>query len=104
MSDDPSLASFDWRRLRMDVRTAVAGSGQRYRQLAAAIGITPTDLSRLTGGGRNVSIEKVLAVCLHMRRDPYDYFIPAATCAPPASIESTCCRRANVKHPEELRS
>lgn len=83
-----SRVGYDWRRLGLDLRAMVAETGLPLRALGAEIGVTATDLSRLTSG-TNVAIEKVFAACDWAGFDPRDYF--------QSQIKSTRCTSSHVK-------
>lgn len=83
-----SRVGYDWRRLGLDLRAKVAETGLPLRALGAEIGVTATDLSRLTSG-TNVAIEKVFAACDWAGIDPRDYF--------QSQIKSTRCTSSHVK-------
>lgn len=84
-----SRVAYDWRLLGLTLRVALADAGHPpLRRLAGEIGVTATDLSRLSSG-TNVGIEKVFAICGWMRVDPFRFYRPPA--------KSTRCTSRHVK-------
>lgn len=90
-----SRVAYDWRRLGLALREAIADSGLSLRALGGAIGVTSTDLSRLTSG-TNVSIEKVFAACDWAGIDPRAFY--------QTPIKSTRCTSAHVKQSSASRA
>lgn len=83
-----SRVGYDWRRLGLALRERIAESGLSLRALGGEIGVTSTDLSRLTSG-TNVSIEKVFAACDWAGLDPRAFY--------QSPIKSTRCTSPHVK-------
>lgn len=89
---DRSRVSYDWRLLGLELRAALGAAGNPpLRRLGDAIGVTSTDLSRVSNGA-NVGIEKVYAICEWMDVDPRDFYRQ--------SMKSTCCTLRHVKRGE----
>ncbi|MCO6386369.1 hypothetical protein [Aliihoeflea sp. 40Bstr573] len=55
-------ASYDYRGLGLILRDRLSADGRGWRVCAAEIGVTASDLSRLSSG-QHVSAAKVIAVC-----------------------------------------
>jgi hypothetical protein len=83
-----SRVGYDWRRLGLALRDRIAACGLSLRALGLDIGVTSTDLSRLTSG-TNVSIEKVFAACDWADLDARSFYL--------APIKSTRCTSTHVK-------
>ena len=85
-----SRASYDYRGLSRLVRGKVDAEGIGYRAAAEAIGVTASDLSRISAG-QGIAFEKVVAIC-----DWCD--VPERLFYTPPSTKSDCCSAAHVKH------
>ena len=72
---DNDLGDFDWFAFAHAVRKRFHDSNTSARKLAPKIGITYVDLSRAMGGGQRVSVPKVIALCLWMRRNIFDFYV-----------------------------
>lgn len=89
-------ASYDYRGLSRLVRGKVEAEGIGYRAAAAEIGVTASDLSRISAG-QGIAFEKVVAICDWLGIEPRDLYE-----APSHGVTSTkadCCSAAHVKHP-----
>ena len=67
-------ARFMWGAFASVVRQHRAGDPRGGAAVAADVGITANDLSRVMGGS-NVEVSKVLALCIWMRRNPLEFYL-----------------------------
>jgi hypothetical protein len=70
------LSDYDWRGLWARIAPKVEWDARGWRGVAAEIGITAADLSRIKAG-QPVAANKVLAICAWADLDPWRYFRPA---------------------------
>jgi hypothetical protein len=70
------LSDYDWRGLWARIAPKVEWDERGWRGVAAEIGITAADLSRIKAG-QPVAANKVLAICAWADLDPWRYFRPA---------------------------
>ena len=95
MTDLPSedevagRAEYDWRPFGKLLRARLDDDGRGYRALAHVIGVTWTDLSRVTCG-QAVAAHKVIAICDWMGISFRAFYIPP--------MNSDCCSESRVKH------
>jgi hypothetical protein len=82
-------ADYDWRPFGRLLRTRLDADGRGYRALAHIIGVTSTDLSRVTGG-QAVAAHKVIAICDWMEISFRAFYISPTI--------SSCCSESHVKH------
>ncbi|MBA4797037.1 MAG: hypothetical protein H2043_06515 [Rhizobiales bacterium] len=85
------LAEFDWLAFRAALRSAAFNDGRSQADMAADVGVTVSDFSRLMGG-HHLSVPKVIAVCDWMDRDLRSFYR-----APPVAVKSRACSSPNVK-------
>ncbi len=85
---------FDYRALSQLVRRRVDLLGVGYRAAAAEIGVTASDLSRISAG-QGITFEKVVAICDWLEIDPRDLYEAPSQTSP--SMKSDCCSAAHVK-------
>lgn len=72
---DGELASYDTRSLAAILRPALEWDGRGWRALAAEIGVTSPDLSRVMSG-QDISAGKVFAICDCLRVDARKFYRP----------------------------
>jgi hypothetical protein len=70
------LSDYDWKGLWARIAPKVEWDGRGWRAVAAEIGITAADLSRIKAG-QPVAANKVLAICAWADLDPWRWFRPA---------------------------
>lgn len=85
------LADFDYGRFSAELSRVCFADGRAQHAIALEAGVTETDLSRARGSGQ-VSIAKIIALCMWMKVDHLDFY------APPDVVKSTGCTGSNVKH------
>lgn len=85
---------FDYRALSRLVRHRVDVLGIGYRAAAVDIGVTASDLSRISAG-QGIVFEKVTAICDWLQIDPRDLYEGPSHDA--QSTKSDCCSAAHVK-------
>jgi hypothetical protein len=71
-----ALAKYDWRGLWARIAPKVEWDGRGWRAVAAEIGVTAPDLSRIKAG-QAVAANKALAICAWANLDPWRFFSPA---------------------------
>jgi hypothetical protein len=69
-------AEYNWRGLWAQIAPKVEWDGRGWRAVAAEIGVTAPDLSRIKAG-QAVAANKVLAICAWADLDPWRFFRPA---------------------------
>ena len=72
---DGELAAYDMRGLAAVLRPALEWDGRGWRALAAEIGVTSPDLSRVMAG-QDISAGKVNAICDWLRIDQRKFYRP----------------------------
>lgn len=83
-----SHADYDWRPFGRLLRDRLNADGRGYRALAHVIGVTATDLSRVTSG-QAVAAHKVIAICDWMGISFRAFYI--------SPNKTGCCSGAPVK-------
>lgn len=69
------LVSYDTRSLALILRPALEWDGRGWAAIAAEIGVTSPDLSRVMAG-QDISAGKVFAICDWLRIDPRKFYRP----------------------------
>ena len=87
------LVSYDTRALALILRPALEWDGRGWSRIAAEIGVTAPDLSRVMAG-QDISAAKVFAICDWLRLDPRRFYRPLK--GVPATYRGP--RRARVFH------
>lgn len=72
---DGELVSYDTRELGRVLRPALEWDGRGWKAIAAEIGVTSPDLSRVMAG-QDISAAKVFAICDWLRVDPRKFYRP----------------------------
>lgn len=72
---DGDLVSYDTRALAKLLRPALEWDGRGWRAIAAEIGVTSPDLSRVMSG-QDISAGKVFAICDWLKLDPRRFYRP----------------------------
>lgn len=72
---DGALVSYDTRGLAHLLRPALEWDGRGWATIAAEIGVTSPDLSRIMAG-QDISAGKVFAICDWLRIDPRRFYRP----------------------------
>lgn len=70
-----ALVSYDTRALALTLRPALDWDGRGWRAIAAEIGVTAPDLSRIMAG-QDISAAKVFAICDWLRVEPRKFYRP----------------------------
>lgn len=81
-------AEYDWRNFGKLLRERLDADGRGYRALAHIIGVTSSDLSRMTGG-QAVAAHKLIAVCDWMEISFRAFYVSPTI--------SNCCSATLVK-------
>jgi hypothetical protein len=92
-----SVAEFDMRGLARRVRPMLDFDGRGYRALAAAIGVSPADLSRMASG-QHLAYQKVRAICDWAGIDPAAFYLPPLGAGKPRKRPRPTARRSRVFH------
>lgn len=102
-SRNPALADFDWRSFAQKIRLKAHEGGRAQAVIAAEIGITVTDLSRVRGG-QMVSVAKAIALARWLGPSLNAWYLPPMpfpVSGPGAKqAKTTPCTGSNVKHAE----
>lgn len=87
------LADYDYRALGKALRPRLEADGRGWRKLAAEIGVTLPDLSRISSG-QPVSAGKVFAVCDWLGVPERRFYTPP--CFTGTTLKQPACERAAV--------
>lgn len=83
------LAAYDTAALGRRLRPMLEFDGRGWRALAAEIGVTSPDLSRVMGG-QPIAAQKVFAICDWAGLDHRKFYRPAAGAPPPRKHPRPC--------------
>lgn len=92
-----TLADYDVRGLWRRLRPMLDFDGRGYRALTDEMGVTPSDLSRVSSG-QHLSYPKVKAICDWAGLDPNAFYISPLNAAKPRKRPRPTARRARVFH------
>lgn len=94
---DGTLADYDVRGLWRRLRPMLEFDGRGYRALTDEMGVTPSDLSRISSG-QHLSYPKVKAICDWAGLNPDAFYIPPIKAAKPRKRPRPIARRAQAFH------
>jgi hypothetical protein len=94
---DNALADYDVRGLWRRLRPMLDFDGRGYRALTGEMGVTPSDLSRISAG-QQLSYPKVRAICAWAGLDPDAFYVPPTRAAKPRKRPRQTARPARVFH------